>query len=280
MAGDGRTPGTGRARGVTFAEVIDAHVHVGLDKYGPIEAFLAVMDDLGMGRAILVQHIGQYDNAYLTGCVRRFPARFVAIGGIDPADPAAPERLERDMHEGGLAGVRLPAAASSTGPDPLAIWRRAAKLGAIVSVSGPFEDLISDAFESIVAGHPGVRFRFEHLGWLKLASERAPYARFRRFLRLARYPNTFVMLSGFYLNSTSPYPYPTSADVVALAYRAFGAERLMWSGDWNRPDLAPGDYRREIDLIGGAFPVDSESDRRKILGGTAARLFRFGEADR
>ena len=160
------------------------------------------------------------------------------------------------MRDAGLMGVRLAPSARSSGADPYAIWRRASALGAIVSVRGPFEDVITEAFELIVATFPGVRFRFEHLGWLKLASEPAPYDRFRRFLRLAAYPNTFAMLSGFYLNSTGPYPYEASAKVVDLAYRAFGADRLMWSGDWNRPNLQPGEYRREIDLIGGAFPLD------------------------
>ena len=258
---------------MTAVEVIDSHVHVGLDKYRPIEAFLAVMRQAGMRRAVLVQHIGQHDNAYLAASVRRFPGQFAGVGAVDPSDPGALERLDRLKADTGLVGVRLAAAARSPGPDPLAIWKRTDDLGLVVSVRGPFEEVASPAFAAIVAGCPTARFRLEHLGWHKPADERPPYDRFRRLLALAAFPNTFIQISGFYLNSASPYPYPTSAEFVALAYRAFGAKRLMWSGDWNRPNLARGEYEREMTLVGDVFPVDSVADRAMIMGGTAARLF-------
>jgi L-fuconolactonase len=263
---------------MTAIEAIDSHVHVGLEKYQPIEAFLAVMERVGMRRAVLVQHIGQLDNGYLAACLQRFPRQLAGIGAVDPSDPGALDRLDGLATVAGFVGVRLAAAARSPGPDPLAIWKRTDDLGLVVSVRGPFEDVASPEFAEIVAGCARARFRLEHLGCHRPADDRPPHDRFRRLLALAAFPNTFIQLSGFYLNSTSPYPYPSSAEPVRLAYRAFGAERMMWSGDWNRPDLARGEYEREMTVVGDVFPVDTPADRAMIMGGTAARLFGFEAA--
>ena len=253
---------------------IDAHVHVG-PPYRPVEAYIAEMGRLGLERAVLVQAIGNHDDRYLAACLAAYPGRFAAIGSVDAGDEHAVARLGGAVRTLGLQGLRLAPAARSPGRDPLAVWRRADDLGLVVSVRGPFEDVVDDAFAAIVAACPRVRFRLEHLGWLKLAGAPPPGRPFERFLRLADYPNTSVMWSGFYLNSGTPYPYPGSRAVVERAYRAFGAERTMWSGDWNRPALGDDEYERELELVGGAFPVDSEADRVRIMAGTALELFDF-----
>jgi predicted TIM-barrel fold metal-dependent hydrolase len=256
-------------------DIIDTHVHVGLAKYGPIEDYVGEMDRLGLRRAVLVQYVGNHDDAYLAAGLRAYPGRFAAIGSIDPEDPTTHARLATHVRATGIQGLRLAPTARSPGPDPLAIWRRADDLALIVSVRGPFEEVIDQAFAAIVAACPRIRFRFEHLGWYNHASEPPPYRRFSRFLRLADHPNTSVVWSGFYLNSASPYPYATSRPIVELAYRAFGADRTMWSGDWNRPDVTTDVYRREMTIVGDSFAVASDADRARIMGGTAASFFDF-----
>jgi L-fuconolactonase len=256
-------------------EVIDSHVHVGPPRSAPIEDYLATMDALGLRRAVLVQVIGHHDDTYLADCLRAHPGRFAAIGSVDPDDPATVDRLEDVVARTGIVGLRLPPAARSPGMDPLALWHRADDLGLVVSVRGPFEDVIDPAFAAIVAACPRIRFRFEHLGWLKLATEPPPYRRFSRFLRLADHPKTTVLWSGFYLNSTSDYPYPTSRPLLEMAFRAFGAERTMWSGDWNRPGIDDATYAREMAPMLQAVGIGDAHDRELILGGTAARLFDF-----
>lgn len=261
-----------------MAEVValDAHVHIGLEKYAPVERYVEQMDRLGLRHAVLVQYIGGAEDAYLAACLRRHPGRFAALGSVDPLDRAAVGRLAAMVEEAGFLGIRLAAGARTPGRDPWAVWRQANELGLIVSVRGPIDDIASSAFERIVRAFPGIRFRIEHLGWLKLAEEPPPYRRYRRVLRLASYPNTYLQWSGFYLNSTGPYPYTASREVVELAYRAFGADRTMWSGDWNRADISDTAYRAEIDLVGSIFPVNSRADRDRILWGTAATLFGLG----
>jgi L-fuconolactonase len=259
---------------MTGPEVIDTHVHVGLDKYGPIEPYLADMATLGLRCAVLVQHIGNDDDTYLAATAAAHPGRFAVIGSVDPLDAGVARSLPARVRALGLAGIRLPGDARSPGRDPLAVWRAADSLGLVVSVRGPFEALIDPAFKRIVTALPNIRFRFEHLGWFKPHRQPMASSRFDRFLRLAVHPNTFVMWSGFYANSGSAYPYATSRPIVAAALAAFGAERTMWSGDWNRPDGTIEQYRAEMELVGESFPVDA-AQRAWIMGGTAARLFGF-----
>lgn len=260
---------------MTEPEVVDAHVHVGLAKYGPVERYVKEMDRLGLRRAVLVQYVGNDDDRYLGECLRRYPGRFAAIGAVDPNSPASVDSLEQKIEATGICGVRLPANARTSGSDPLAIWRRADDLALIVSIRGPLGDIASWEFRRIVQTFSRIRFRLEHLASLKSTDDGPLDAQYRRVLELAALPNTFMMWSGFYLNSAGPYPYASSAEAVALAYRAFGAERTMWSGDWNRPEITTGAYRAEMRLIGEDFAVDTAADAARILGGTAAALFPF-----
>jgi predicted TIM-barrel fold metal-dependent hydrolase len=59
-------------------QIVDAHLHVGLAKYRPIEDLLPVLDAHGVERAVLVQFLGNPDNTYLSACLERFPGRFAA----------------------------------------------------------------------------------------------------------------------------------------------------------------------------------------------------------
>ncbi len=260
---------------MTDLEVIDTHVHAGPPAYASVEAFIADMDRLGMRRAVLVQHFGQHDDTYLAAALRRYAGRFALIGSADPDDPAMVERLEPHLRASGAQGIRLPAGSRSPGRDPEAIWQRADELGLIVSVRGPFADIIDPGFKAIVASCQRIRFRFEHIGWIKADDPIATTANIDRFLRLADHQNTAVQLSGFYLNSATTYPYPSSRALVRAALDAFGPARTMWSGDWNRPDLTLDAYGREIDLLESSFGIVDPAARAMILGGTARAWFDF-----
>ena len=71
-------------------DVVDAHVHVGLDKYRPVGDLLADMDEVGVRRAVLVQHIGQFDNAYLVDVCAPFSGSVRRDRRDRPGRPARP----------------------------------------------------------------------------------------------------------------------------------------------------------------------------------------------
>ena len=45
--------------------MIDAYVHCGQSKYEPVESVLATMSVANVDRAVLIQHLEEYDNSYL-----------------------------------------------------------------------------------------------------------------------------------------------------------------------------------------------------------------------
>jgi predicted TIM-barrel fold metal-dependent hydrolase len=228
---------------------------------------------------VLVQYIGNHDNAYLEECLLRHPGRFALIGAVDVTSPDAPDALSVLAAGGAFSGIRLAAGTRSPGRDPLAIWRRIDELGLIASVTGPHSDFIDNRFAAIVAAFPEAHFRLEHLGWLRLDHDPTPGPRFRRFLRLADRPNTSATWSGFFLSSADPYPFADTQPFLRDSFAAFGARRIMWSGDWNRAGLGATDYQASIDVILDHVPFVSDEDRAWIMGRTAATLFQLGEPD-
>ena len=45
--------------------IIDSYTHCGISKYLPIEDVSATMDRAGVHRAVLAQHLGEFDNSYI-----------------------------------------------------------------------------------------------------------------------------------------------------------------------------------------------------------------------
>jgi L-fuconolactonase len=256
--------------------LVDAHVHVGLRKYRPVEDWLEAMDEHGITHAVLVQYIGNHDNAYLEECVVAKPERFAAVAALDAGAADAPAKLSELARRGLVRGIRLAAASRSAGGDPLALWRRINELGLVASVTGPFADVIGDDFLAVVDQFPNAHFRAEHLGWLRYADDPPPHHGIDRLARLARRPNTSTTWSGFFLNSSRPHPYPDAWPFLHATLEAFGPRRIMWSGDWNRPDLGPRDYQDAIDLVTKHLDFLSPAEREWILGRSAATLFNLG----
>ncbi len=113
-------------------EIVDSHCHVSLVWFQPVETLLHEMDRNGVHRAVLIQMMGQTDNAYQHECVRRFPDRFASVVLVDHTRADAVQELRRWLDDG-ATGLRLAPGARSPGEDPLAIWREAGRLGVTVS---------------------------------------------------------------------------------------------------------------------------------------------------
>ena len=84
------------------------------------------MDANGVQKAVLIQHGGMYDNAYLLDCAARHKGRFSVVGMVDEASPSAPDDLV-GWAERGVTGVRL------TPSSPLSLWKTASETGLAVS---------------------------------------------------------------------------------------------------------------------------------------------------
>ncbi len=261
--------------------VVDTHCHASLDWYEPIETLLFEMDRNAVDHAVLVQINGQFNNEYQFECVQRYPGRFANVVMVDPARPDAPQHLER-LAERGAGGVRLRPTTRSTGDDPLALWRTAERLDLTVSCGGSSAEFASPEFASTIQALPGLRVVIEHLGSISQAdTDEAQRAMRRTVFGLARFPNTFVKVTGLGEFSQRALPVPGGFPFVQPipllldeAYAEFGPSRMMWGSDFP-PVAAREGYRAALNLIRAQLAAKSQSDRDQIFGQTALRVFRF-----
>lgn len=245
--------------------LIDGYTHCGLSKYRPIEDVRAVMRAAGVGRAVLCQHLGEYDNTYLARVVADDPATFAAVCLIDPATPRATAELEKWHATGRFRGVRLAAAWLDA---HASVWRRAVELDLTLVLYLP--EGVGPAARAVrrIAGEdPGARLVVTHLGAPQLRDGRLVET---ELLGLANLPNVFVQLSG--LSQYCAYPYHELDGFVQAVIGAYGADRVYWGSNFP----VCGDetaYRRDLaQILSGVWQLTAEQTEW-ITGRTAEQLW-------
>jgi predicted TIM-barrel fold metal-dependent hydrolase len=277
--------------------IVDSHLHVwdetaaGLDP-GPmrvgysaqatasVELFMDYMDEAGVARAVFVQPwFYHWDNAYMAGCLRRFPDRFRAVCVIDPRGPEAPAALRRWRAEG-VTGIRLRPLRESEHPgrgpwlgtdETLPLWEAIAETGTIACVLHAGAGL--GRLPPLLARFPSLRVVIDHLNNPAPAQGLGQPA-FRALLDLARHPQVHVKLSGFHHWCRERYPYRDGLPFAEAAVRAFGAERCMWGSDFPHV-LAGCGYVRSRHLLLREATFLSKEELDLVMGGTAERVW-FG----
>jgi L-fuconolactonase len=244
--------------------IVDAHVHVGPPKYAALPDYRATMPAEGIAGAVLVQHLGNSDNSYLARARAADPTRFAAVAIVDEVG-----QVDAAL-DTGFVGLRLSPRGLPV-DDGQAVFDRLELRSAAASITGPMEDVTAAEFRHIVREHPSVRFRVEHLGGFTYGSGDGSQQQFARLLALSEEPNVTLMWSGFFLNAGTAWPYPNTHPYLAATLEAFGSNRIMWSGDWNRAGLRPHDYRQAIELVG--LVVDDSDQRTDVLSRTAQAVF-------
>jgi L-fuconolactonase len=256
--------------------IIDSHCHVGAVWYEPAETLLFQMDRCGVDRAVLVQMLGQFDNAYQQSCASRWPDRFASVVAVDPARLDAIATLRRLAAEG-ARGVRLRPTARSPGDDALAIWREAATLGLTISCVGTTAQFTALDFADLLTEVPQVHVALEHLGGIARpdADESA-----ERVWDLARFPNLALKVPSLGQLSKrravlpaegSPFE-PGGDSTLRRAVLAFSPARLMWGSDFPVVSTREG-YAESLAGPRAHLHFLDDVERSEIFGGTAARWF-------
>ena len=261
--------------------VVDTHCHAGRNWFEPVELLLYQMNANGVDKAVLIQHRGTYDNAYLFECASQFRGRFVVVVIVDTTQPDALAALE-GWAAWGAVGVRLGPTVRSPGADPLAIWRKANELGLVVSSLGGVEEFASDDFSTLVAELPDLPIIIEHLAGVGQGAQ-PPYATFKKALALANYPNTYVKVGGLGEISARPpvlqphFAFDYTPPLVEMAYDAFGPRRMMWGSDYPPVSGREG-YRNALHGVMEHPALRSQEDREWVMGKTALSVFGFDAA--
>jgi predicted TIM-barrel fold metal-dependent hydrolase len=202
-------------------EIIDGYTHCGISKYEPIERVREVMAAAGVRRAVLVQHLGEFDNSYLARIAVADPEHFAAVCLVDHEAADCGEVLRRWAETGGFKGVRLTIDVFSVNPELAAA---AIELGLIIVLFAPRG--IAGALgplASFLERHAQARLVVTHLGNPDLANL-ARVADSDDVLRLAEFPNVYFQVSG--MGMFSRWPHEPLYPFIERAFERFGASRL------------------------------------------------------
>jgi predicted TIM-barrel fold metal-dependent hydrolase len=238
------------------------------------EHLLRCMEGAGVDYAIVV-HPEPYqdDHRYLEHCLQvgKGKLKGTALVFADRAGSAA--QLPNLVKRLGVLAVRIHAYA----PDRLPpfgrrelrdLWVQAADLG--IAVQLHFEPRHAPGFQPYIKEFKNTRVLIDHLG-RPFQGTPQEYA---TVLGFARYDNTVMKLSS--IPTARQYPHRDVGPVLKQIVGAWGADRLMHAGGYGA--TATGEsYRAERERLRTLLPNLSRADQDKILGGTAARLFRLGQ---
>ncbi|MDG0791816.1 amidohydrolase family protein [Cohnella ginsengisoli] len=120
---------------------------------------------------------------------------------------------------------------------------------------------------------PGLRLALDHLAKPPIVDAGGFGEWASQLAAAAAYPNVHAKLSG--LNTACDWARWDAEDwrpAVEAAFRAFGAERLMFGSDWPVANLA-GDYGRVWEATLRNLEGRSAAEKEAVLGGTAIKFY-------
>jgi L-fuconolactonase len=124
---------------------------------------------------------------------------------------------------------------------------------------------------AIAQAHPSLRLVIDHLGKPPIASGGwEPWA--DALAGTAAHPNVSAKLSGLNTAAKPGWTHEDLAPYVDHAFDLFGAERLMYGGDWP-VTLLSGDYRWVWDATARLLAGRTSAERDAVLGGTATEFY-------
>lgn len=257
----------------TFVAVPGARPH----REEPLQAeeFLTVMDDAGVGRAIIVppSPVGD-NNVTALSSAQRHPSRLAIMGRFDPDASDARERLEHWLDQPNMLGIRMTFHKPkwSKWLEPGAIewyWASCERLGIPLMLFVPG---MVDKAASLARRHPGLTIVLDHMARESQLRDDACFADLDILLGLARFPNVYVKMSAAPCYSTQAYPFDNLTPYLRRIYDAFGPQRCMWGSDFTR---LPCTYRECVDHFRISLDFLSREDKEWVMGKTAARVLRW-----
>lgn len=278
--------------------IIDAHQHVWdptkarydwlTQELAPINRPIA-FDELrpslrraGVQATVLVQSADNDDDTDLMlATARAYPeiAAVVAYVRLDRPEEAS-SRLAKLQRNPLVVGVRN---LIHDIPDPEWLLRPEVDegLGVLESAGATF-DLVSvlprhlELVPLLVERHPKLKIVIDHLSKPPIGlPEREPW--WQLIARAAEAPLVHAKISGLYSATADSGSWTPQAvrPFFEHAIEVFGADRLMYGGDWPISELSGG-YDRVWGGLCELFDELDAADRQAVLGGTAERFYAIG----
>jgi predicted TIM-barrel fold metal-dependent hydrolase len=251
----------------------------------PLEAYVQFAREAKIGHTIIV-HPEPYqdDHRYLEYCFEHEPSRgfFKGTCLFDPIAADTPARMQAlvkklpdrivalRIHEN-LAAGKPPTTSGPirdrdlNHPAMKETWRAAHSLGLAIQMH--FIPRFAPQIGALAAQFRDMPVILDHLA---RAGQGTP-AEYEQVLGLAQYPRVYMKYSGVGYSSKQEYPYADAKPTVRKAFDAFGADRMIWGG----LGMNIAEFEKAAALLDQMFDFASESDRAKIRGLNAMKLFQF-----
>jgi predicted TIM-barrel fold metal-dependent hydrolase len=252
-----------------------------------VEQYVTFAVEARIDHAIIV-HPEPYqdDHRYLEYCLAKEPSRgfFKGTCLFDPIDPETPKRMQalvrrnpgrivalriHEVHAGGTPSTKsgLISGRDLRDPQMVVSWRAAHELG--LSIQMHFIPYYAPEIGELAAKFRDMPVILDHLA---RPGQGTP-EEYEQVLRLAEFPRVFMKYTTTGVDSASktPYPHPDARKTVRRAYDAFGADRMIWGGLGS----SIAEFNRAENLFDAMFDFAPESERAKIRGLTAQKLFAF-----
>ncbi len=140
------------------------------------------------------------------------------------------------------------------------VWPAAEKAGIPV---GLLAHLFLPKCAEIAEQHPGLRLLIDHMGVAPTNKDAEAFQTLPDLLKLAKFPNVAVKLSGAPSNSSDVYPYRNIHDYMQAIFDAFGPERCFWGTDLSR---MPCSYRQCVTMFTEELPWLKGRDLELVMG--------------
>lgn len=283
--------------------IVDAHCHAGeFERHYPrdfaetmmqsirlppeaittdIPALLATMDANGIGQAFLLAFDAQrtlgvkVPNDYVAAICRAHPQRFIGFCSLDPANPGAPEELERCVRQLGMRGLKIAPAYLRLAPDDR-VWYPVYEIAAALGIPILMHTGWTPARgASLSHGRPSLHQVADDFPTLQLIMAHMSMPWVDQCLDLlAAHPNLYADLSlfGWY------QPVELVVQKLAQALERGVIERIVWGSDhpWGPPGKFCQRMQHLIDssalFPAGRAPQPTQWDQ--IMGRTALSLVR------
>ena len=244
----------------------------------PLERYAAFVGESKLDHTVIIHsEVYQDDHGYLEYCFEHEPSPgfFKGTCLFDPIDPKTPERTQALVRKlpNRIVGIRIHemhdrnTPSTTTGPmrdrdmrstGMRNTWRATHDLGLAVQMQSI--PCYAPQVAALASEFRDMPVLIDHLG----LPTRGTVAEYEDVVKLAKLPRVYMKVSN--LNAV-----PDVKPLVRRLYDAFGPDRLIWGGyGMNMPA-----FDKAIALIDNVFDFASESDRAKIRGGNAIRVFGF-----
>jgi len=245
-----------------------------------VDEALAEMAVAGVDCAVLhpPSALGDDVNVQAVEAVQAHPDRFCILGHFDLQRPDREQVVAQWRERPGMLGFRF----TFNQPHQKAWWTdgsldwfwKACEQQALVVgllASGPTIPVMG----AIAEKHPGLRLNIDHLGrggGGHGVKDSAAFADLPEMLKLAKYPNIAVKMSGAPSYSSDAYPYRNIHGYLKQIFEAFGPERCFWGTDITR---MPCSYRQCVTLFTEELPWLKGRDLERVMGGAVIDWLRW-----